>query len=61
MITQLQQDKLREQYNPEGSLLRKGQLRMLEIRDAVGAICRAHNIPYWLSSGSLLGSGRHGG
>ena len=55
------QQQLREKYNPEGSLLRRGQLRMLEILDAVDAICRAHNIPYWLSSGTLLGAVRHGG
>lgn len=61
MISEKLQTQLREQYNPDGSLLRKGQLRMLEILKCVDKICRKHNIPYWLSSGTLLGAVRHGG
>lgn len=61
MIDKTQQQELRNRYNPEGSLLRRGQLRMLDILKAVDKICRTHNIPYWLSSGSLLGAVRHGG
>lgn len=61
MISEELQAQLRAQYNPDGSLLRKGQLRMLEILKCVDAICRKHNIPYWLSSGTLLGAVRHGG
>ena len=52
---------LREKYSPDDSLLRKGQLRMLDILKVVDSICRAHGIPYWLSSGTLLGAVRHGG
>jgi lipopolysaccharide cholinephosphotransferase len=48
-------------YNSEGSTLRKHQLRMLEMLKVVDAICNKHNIPYWLSSGTLLGAVRHGG
>lgn len=48
-------------YNPEGSTLRKAQLRMLEILRVVDAICRKNNIPYFLESGTLLGAVRHGG
>ncbi|MDD4822766.1 MAG: LicD family protein [Bacteroidales bacterium] len=48
-------------FNPEGSLLRKRQLRMLEILKSIDAICRDNNIPYLLSSGTALGAYRHGG
>ncbi|SFD00649.1 LicD family protein [Flavobacterium phragmitis] len=48
-------------YNPEGSTLRKAQLRMLEIAIEFDKICRTNNITYWLISGTLLGARRHGG
>lgn len=48
-------------YNGEGTMLRKAQLRMLDILIAVDKICRKHNIPYWLDYGTLLGAVRHGG
>ena len=48
-------------YNPEGSTLRKAQLRMLDILKAIDVICRRHNIPYFLESGTLLGAVRHDG
>ncbi|MDL2297067.1 LicD family protein [Bacteroidales bacterium OttesenSCG-928-B11] len=48
-------------YNGEGTPLRKAQLRMLEILIEVDRICKKHNIPYWLDSGTLLGAVRHGG
>lgn len=49
------------EYNPEGSELRKLQLKMLEILTVVTDIADKHNIPYWLSGGTLLGAVRHGG
>ncbi|MDR1764103.1 MAG: LicD family protein [Dysgonamonadaceae bacterium] len=49
------------QYNPEGSVLRKAQRRMLEILVEFDRVCRKNNIPYWLSAGTLLGAKRHGG
>ncbi len=52
---------LRRRYNPDGSPLRRMQLRMLDILLAVDAVCRHHNLPYWLGSGTLLGAVRHGG
>lgn len=48
-------------YNPEGSVLRKAQLRMLEILRAIDKICRKHNIEYYLEGGSMLGAIRHKG
>ena len=48
-------------YNPEGSTLRKAQLRMLNILIEVDKICRKHKIEYFLDSGTLLGAVRHGG
>lgn len=49
------------QYNPEGSELRILQLKMLDILVTVTDIADKHNIPYWLSGGTLLGAVRHGG
>ena len=54
-------EELRERYNPEGSLLRRQQMRMLEILLEVDKICKRHNIRYWLSSGTLIGALRHNG
>lgn len=52
---------LRDRYSPEGSLLRRQQMRMLDILMEVDRICRKHGIEYWLSSGTLIGAVRHGG
>ncbi len=54
-------DELRQRYNPDGSLLRCQQMRMLHILVEVDKICQRHNIRYWLSSGTLIGAVRHGG
>ena len=54
-------DSLRERYNPDGSSLRRLQLRMLDILIEIDRICRRHQIRYWLSSGTLLGAVRHRG
>lgn len=48
-------------YNGPGTDLRKAQLRMLEILKVLDAICRKHEICYWLDYGTLLGAVRHGG
>lgn len=52
---------LRDRFNPPGSPLRESQLKMLDILLEVNALCRRHDIPYWLSSGTLIGAARHGG
>ena len=61
MISPELQLKLRERFNPEGSMLRRQQQRMLDILLYVDKVCRENDIRYWLSSGTLLGAVRHGG
>lgn len=61
MIDYQLQQQLRERFNPDGSMLRKQQLRMLEILLYIDKICKENDIKYWLSSGTLLGAVRHGG
>lgn len=61
MIDPQLQTALRLKYNPDGSPLRELQMHQLEILKAVDAICRRHNLRYWLEGGTLLGAARHGG
>lgn len=61
MIDSKIQAELRAKYNPEGSLLRQHQLRMVEILKYFDELCQKHDIKYWLSSGNCLGVARHGG
>lgn len=55
------QNDLRARYNPDGSVLRQHQMRILDILTEVDKICRRHNLKYWMCSGTLLGAVRHGG
>lgn len=52
-------NKYLEKYRAEN--LRECQLKQRDILDAIDAVCRKHNIPYWLDAGTLLGAVRHGG
>ena len=53
MIDQEIQAKLREKFNPDGSMLRKQQLRMLEILLYIDKVCKENNIPIqYTNSGS---------
>ena len=61
MIEEKTQNELRELFNPDGSPLRKHQLKMLEILKYVDKICKDNGIKYWLSSGTCLGAVRHNG
>lgn len=52
--------RLKERYNPDGSQLRRGQLRMIEMLKFIDSVCKDSGITYWLSFGTLLGAVRHG-
>lgn len=52
---------LKEKYNPDGSILRKCQLRMLDMLIYLTGVCGRLQIDYCLESGNILGALRHGG
>lgn len=52
---------LREKYNYDGSVLRKAQLRMVEMLSFLDKICNENDIKYFIAFGTLLGAVRHGG
>lgn len=54
-------EQLKAQYNPEGSKLRKLQLRMLDMLIYIDKVCKEQNIDYRLDGGNVLGAVRHGG
>lgn len=60
-LTEELRTSLKEKYNPEGSNLRKAQIRMTEMLAFVDNVCTANGLRYWLDSGTLLGAVRHGG
>ncbi len=45
----------------DGTDLQKAQRVMLRILKVFDAICRKHNLNYWLDGGTLLGAARHKG
>ena len=45
----------------EPRTLRKAQLIMLDMLIEFDAICKKHQLQYWLDSGTLLGAVRHQG
>jgi lipopolysaccharide cholinephosphotransferase len=45
----------------DDKLLRKAQLKMLDVLLDIDRVCREHSIPYWLECGTLLGAVRHKG
>lgn len=61
MIDENIQNELRNRFNPDGSILRKAQLRMLELLKFLDKLCSENDLKYWLDSGTLLGAVRHGG
>lgn len=54
-------EELKARFNPEGSLLRRQQMRMLEMVTELDRVCRKYDIPYFLYGGTLLGAIRHNG
>lgn len=54
-------NELKARFNPEGSLLRRQQLIMLDMVSELDRICRKYNIQYFLYWGTLLGAIRHDG
>ena len=54
-------EELREKYNPDGSILRKAQLRMLDMLLYLDEVCQHEHIPYRIDAGNVLGAIRHGG
>ena len=54
-------ESLRNKYNPEGSLTRTLQLRLLEGLLYLQEVCSQLQIPFYLDGGTLLGAVRHGG
>ena len=61
MISEQLQKELKSRYNPEGSNLRKAQMRMLEMLVFFDKFCKENNLRYWLDGGTLLGAVRHKG
>ena len=55
------QEELRQRYNPEGSKLRRAQLRMLDMLIYLDKVCKEQGIKYFLGGGNVLGAVRHGG
>ena len=54
-------EELRQKYNPDGSVLRKVQNRLLEMMLYLDEVCKAIDVPYRLDGGNVLGAVRHQG
>lgn len=55
------QESLRQEYNPDGSVLRRAQLRMLDMLIYLQDVCKSIGIPCRIDGGNVLGALRHGG
>lgn len=55
------QESLRWEYNPDGSVLRRAQLRMLEMLDYLVEVADKIGVDWRLDGGNVLGAMRHGG
>lgn len=54
-------EELKAKYNPEGSILRNVQLRLLDMLLYLDKVCRENGIDYRLDGGTVLGAIRHRG
>ena len=52
---------LKEKYNPEGSLKRRVQLRLLDMLLYLDEVCKKNGLDYRIDGGTVLGAVRHGG
>ena len=55
------QQSLREEYNPDGSVLRRAQLRLLEMLEYLDKVAKKIGIKWRIDGGNILGAIRHGG
>ena len=55
------QESLRQEYNPDGSVLRKAQLRLLDMAIYLQETAKKIGVPCRLDGGNVLGAIRHGG
>ncbi len=54
-------EELKEEYNPEGSILRQVQLRLLDMLLYLDSVCKKLSVPYRIDGGNVLGAIRHNG
>ena len=54
-------ESLRQEYNPDGSVLRKAQMRLLDMAIYLQETAKLIGIPCRLDGGNVLGAVRHGG
>ena len=52
---------MEQHANLDPQLVRKAQLRMLQILEAIDRICQHHGLRYFIACGTLLGAVRHQG
>ena len=54
-------EELKAKYNPEGSIIRTVQVRLLDMLLYLDKVCKDNHIDYRIDGGTVLGALRHGG
>ena len=54
-------EELKAKYNPEGSIMRTVQVRLLDMLLYLDKVCKDNHIDYRIDGGTVLGALRHGG